>query len=157
MKKAQIHIMETTAVLAVFFILIILIFVFYSNIYESNIKMEKEQNAQLNAINIAQKAYFLPELQCSQDNVAIENCIDMLKLSTMSDITKENEIPYFDMFSFSRITVNEIYPSNRKWDIYNKSLSEYLYKNDINMPMLLFDPSKNKNSFGVMNVEVFSR
>ena len=155
MKKSQIHMMETISVLAIFFILVILVFVFYSRVSESNVEIGKEESSQLDAIKIAQKAPNLPELQCSQENIVKDNCIDILKLEVVSEVIKENEIHYFDMFSFSKITIDEIYPSNERWIIYDKSLDEYSHKTVTNIPISLFDPVENKNSFGVMKVETF--
>ena len=124
----------------------------------SNAEIEKEENAHLNAIKIAQKTSFLPELQCSHVNVVTENCIDLLKLAAISDIIKKNEIHYFDMFSFSRITINEIYPDVEELAVlYDKPLEEYSSKIVTNIPISLFNPLNNKNSFGVMIVEVFSK
>ena len=157
-RKSQINMLETIVVLAVFFILVVFVFIFYSKVFESSIEIENEENSQLNAIKIAQKASFLPELQCSQDNVVIDNCIDLLKLAAISDIIKENEIHYFDMFSFSRITINEIYPDAEELAVlYDKPLEEYSNKIVTNIPITLFNPLNNKNSFGVMVVEVFSK
>jgi len=150
--------LETIVVLAVFFILVVFVFIFYSKVFESSIEIENGENAQLNAIKIAQRASFLPELQCSQENVVIGNCIDLLKLGAMPDIIKENEIHYFDRFSFSRITINEIYPDVEEVAIlYDKPLEEYSNKIATNIPITLFNPFESKYSFGVMVVEVYSK
>jgi len=157
-RKSQINILETIAVLTVFFILVVFVFIFYSNVFESRVWIENEENAQSNAIKIAQRASSLPELQCSQENIVLGNCIDLLKLAAISDIIKENEIHYFDMFSFSRITINEIYPDVEGLAVlYDKPLEEYSNKIVTNIPITLFNPINNKNSFGVMVVEVFSK
>jgi len=149
--------METISVLAIFFILVIFVFIFYSRVSESSMEIRKEESSQLDAIKIAQKASNLPELQCSQENVVKDNCVDILKLEVASEVIKENEIHYFDIFSFSKITINEIYPSNERWIIYDKSLDEYSHKTVTNIPISLFNPLNNKNSFGVMKVELFSK
>ena len=117
----------------------------------------KEGNDQLNAIRIVQIASFLPELQCSQENIIVDNCINILNLESMPEIINENQVYYFDKFSFSRIIVNKIYPDKEEWLLYNKPLEEYSKKSVTNIPMLLFDPIENKNYFGVINIEVFSK
>lgn len=156
-KKTQIHMMETIAVMAIFFILVALGLIFYTDVVARNAAIEKEENYQLNAIRIVQMASFLPELQCSHENIITDNCINILNLESMLEIINENQIYYFDKFSFSRIIVNKIYPDKEEWVLYNKPLEEYSRKSVTNIPMLLFDPIENKNSFGVMNVEVFSK
>ena len=156
-KRSQIHMMETIAVLAIFFILVALGLIFYSDVVTRNVAIEKGGYDQLNAIRIVQIASFLPELQCSQENIIFENCINILNLESMPEVINENQIYYFDKFSFSRIIVNEIYPDKEEWVLYNKPLEEYSKKSVTNIPMLLFDPIENRNSFGVMNIEVFSK
>jgi hypothetical protein len=156
-KKSQIQMLETIMVLVVFFILVIFGFIFYSKVLKSDIKNEKEENAQLGAIKIAQRASSLPELACSDGTVAIDNCIDIGKLEAVLNIMNENEAHYFDKFSFSKITVNEVYPDEKEWPIYDKPLEEYSYKGATNIPISLFDSVGGKNSFGVMNVVVFSK
>jgi len=157
-RKSQINMLETIVVLAVFFILVGFAFIFYSKVFESSIEIEKGENAQLNAIKIAQRASFLPELQCSQESGVIDNCIDLLKLAALPDIIKKNEIHYFDRFSFSRITINEIYPEVEELAVlYDKPLEEYSNKIAANIPITLFNPFERKYSFGGMIVEVYSK
>lgn len=155
MMKAQIHMMETISVLAVFFILVILGFIFYSNVLRSNFELEKEENIQLDSIKIVQKVSSLPELQCSQDSVVKDNCIDVLNLEALAEVIDQNEIHYFDMFSFSKITVTEVYPGDNEWLLYDKSLEDYSQKIVTNVPIIIFNPIEKRNNFGVMKVEFF--
>jgi len=149
--------LETISVLAIFSILILLGLIFYSGVFKSSIEVEKEERTQLDAIKIAQRSSFLPELQCSQENIIIDNCINILNLEALSEVINENEVYYFDKLSFSRIIVNKIYPDDEEWVLYNRPLEQYSDKIVTNAPILLFDPVENKNYFGVMNIEVFSR
>lgn len=156
-RKSQIQMMETIAVLIVFFILIILGFVFYSNMFKKNIGYDKEEIMQLNAIKVAQRASFLPELQCSFGNIIVDNCVNRLNLKALSKVINRNAVYYFDRFSFSKITVKEVYPGNGEWVLYDKPLDSYSSKSVLDIPISLFDTAENKNSFGVMHVEVFSK
>lgn len=149
--------METAAVLAVFFLLVVFGFVFYSNAIKNDVGLKEEESIQLEAIKVVQRAFFLPELACSDGGRVIDNCIDLMKLEASLDVINGNEIYYFDKFAFSRIVVNEIYPDEKEWVIYDKSLEEYSYKSSTNIPVSIFDPLENKNSFGVVNVVVFSK
>ena len=157
LRKSQIQMLETISVLAIASILILLGLIFYSAVFKSSIEVEKGVSTQLDAIKIAQRSSFLPELQCSQENIIIDNCINILNLEALSEIINENEIYYFDKLSFSRIIVNKIYPGNEEWVLYNRPLEQYSYKSVTNAPILLFDPVEDKNYFGVMNIEVFSK
>jgi type II secretory pathway pseudopilin PulG len=165
-KKSQIHMLETIVVLAIFFILVILGFVFYSKMFKSGVETQKDEAIQLNAIEIAQRAATLPELQCSQENVVKDNCIDLQKLVAAKSIMELNEIHYYDMFSFSKITVEKIYPTTHEWTIYDRQFEqnsrtlekeEYDYWVTTNIPITIFDSVENKNDFGVMKVELFSK
>ena len=160
-KNAQIQMLETIAVLFIFFILIAIGLVFYSNVLRNNIQLQKEESVQLNAIEVAQRASSLPELQCSEDNIVSDNCIDILKLDAAPSIIQDNEIHYYDRLLFSKITVQEIYPNYEDCTrdeckiLYNRPLDEFSNKIVTNIPISLFDPVKNTNSFGVMTVELF--
>jgi len=154
-KKSQIQMMETIAVLFIFFILVLIGFVFYAQVLKSNIDVEKEESIQLNAISIAQRVSFLPELQCSEENIASDNCIDLLKLDAASKIMQENEIYYYDRLLFSKVTVNEIYPNPRQWTLYDRGLNNFSNKLTTNIPISILDPINKKNSFGLMTVELF--
>jgi len=163
--------LETIVVLAIFFILVILGFVFYTKVFKSGVETEKDEIIQLNAIKIAQRAASLPELQCSQENVAKDNCIDEIKLRVAGGIggimlQSDNQIHYYDMFSFSVITVEEIYPTTQEWTIYDRQFEqggrklekeEYDYWITTTVPITIFDSKENKNAFGMMRVELFSK
>jgi len=157
-KKAQIQMMETIAVLLIFFILIVLGIIFYGRVMKGNLEQEKEEQLQLQAIKVAQRASFLPELQCSQDNIVSENCIDLLKLNAAAIVMDKqaNEIFYYDRFLFSKITVNEIYPDARQWTLYDRPLSDFTSKIITNVPISLYEPVEDSYKFGVMNIEYYS-
>ena len=67
LKRAQIQIGETVAVLAVFFILIVIAFLFYARVIKSNANTEADEAFQLTSVAISQRVMFLPEIQCSKD------------------------------------------------------------------------------------------
>ena len=87
-RKSQLHTLETIAVLAVFFILVILGFVFYAKVIKGNVEEEQEEIMQLESVEIAQRASTMPELQCSENNIVKGNCVDMLKLDAAESIIK---------------------------------------------------------------------
>jgi hypothetical protein len=158
-KKGQVQMMETLAVLLIFFILVVLGIVFYAKIMKGNIVLEQEESLQLNAIQAAQRASSLPELQCSDDNIVADNCIDLLKLEAASAIIlkPENEIYYYDKLLFTKITLQEIYPNERQWLLYERPLEQFSNRIVTNVPIRLFDPVKDKSAFGVMHVEYYTK
>ncbi|MEA2036585.1 MAG: hypothetical protein U9O94_03700 [Nanoarchaeota archaeon] len=157
MKKGQIQMGESIAILFIFFILVIFGFVFYTNIMQSSSKIEKEENIQLKAIGIAQKASFLPELQCSEENVRVDNCIDIYKLKASTDLLATNNIYYYDIFEFSKIYVNEVFPSSSTWDLYENNLTGYKNKIATFIPISLFNATSRDYNFGILVVEVYKK
>ena len=158
-KNAQIQMLETIAVLFIFFILILIGFVFYTNVLKGSIENQKEENVQLIAIEVAQRASSLPELQCSEDNIVSDNCIDLIKLETASSVIQANDIHYYDRLLFSTITVTRVYPKDdfaaNEWTLYDRPLEEFSNKILTNIPLSIFNPVTNKKSFGVMTVELY--
>ena len=153
MKRAQIQIGETIAVLFVFFILIIIGFMFYVKIIKSNIELETEELSQLRSVGISQKIMFLPEVQCSEDNIIIDNCIDILKLDSAQSIMKKNEIYYYDLLEFSDVSISQIYPNEAKWNLYSRKIEDFNSKFVTNVPISLYDPATRKHGFGVLTIE----
>ena len=156
-KNAQIQIGETIAVLFVFFILIIIGFIFYVKVIKSNIELEKEELSQLKSIGIAQRFMFLPEVQCSEDNIIIDNCIDILKLDSAQSLMKENELYYYDLLEFSDISLLQIYPNEAKWNLYSRKTDDFKSKFVTNVPISLYDPSTRKHGFGILTIETLSK
>jgi len=156
LRKAQVQIFETIAVLAVFFILIGIGFIFYGRIMQSNLAQERDEISQLRSIAIAQKAMFLPELQCSSENIIEDSCIDFAKLKAAETVMKEKPEYYYDFFEFSNITVLEIYPGTAQHDIYARK-PEFKQRFVTNVPVTIYDPLTRMNSFGILRVETYSK
>ena len=157
-KKSQIQMAETIAVLFVFFILLAIGFIFYGRITAGNLQSQKDEFAQLNSVSIAQRAMFLPELQCSEDIVEeITGCFDLLKINSSQDIMRQNSRHYYDLFEFSNITIHQIYPNNREWVVYERRIEGFESKFVTNIPVSLYDPITRRYGFGVIAVETLSR
>lgn len=155
-KKAQIQIFETIAVLFVFFILVAIGFVFYTKIYKSNLEAEQQAQSQSNSVTIAQRAMFLPELQCSDNNVIKDNCIDLLKLNSAATVINNNEKykpDYYDLFEHSEINVIEIYPGRDKKRIYSQLINVFKSRFFTNVPVSLYDPVAKSYKFGVLTID----
>ncbi len=80
MKKAQLKMMETIAIMIVFFILLALGFGFWYKMTKASAVQEEEKLSALKIVQITQRAIFLPELQCSEKNVIRDSCFDKIKL-----------------------------------------------------------------------------
>ncbi len=155
--KSQIQIGETIAVLFVFFILIIISLMFYTGVIKGNLELERDELSQLRSIGVAQRVMFLPEVQCSEDNIIADNCIDILKLDSAKSIMKENDVYYYDMLGFSDITISQIYPSELKWDIYSRKSEELENKLVTNVPVSLYNPGTKRHGFGILTIETWTK
>lgn len=153
--KAQIHMMETIAVLLIFFVIVLIGFTFYARVMQGNLEIKQEEARQLKAIEVAQRAMFFPELQCSKENIVATDCIDIWKLDAAADIMGQNQIYYHDRLGFSKVVIDEIYPDSNSWVLYDRSLDKFQDKITSHLPISIFHPEEKKYSFGVMEVDVY--
>ncbi len=159
-KKAQIQIFETIAVLVVFFILLGIGFIFYTKVIKSNIESDAAEISQGKSVSIAQRVMFLPEIQCSEDNVPKENCIDTLKLDSAISVIPDNPLYYYDLFEFSKITISEIYPdsSASAKTLYNRAApNDYKRQFKTRVPVTLYDPLTKTNKFGMIEIVTYTK
>ncbi|MEM4242835.1 MAG: hypothetical protein QXM31_02950 [Candidatus Woesearchaeota archaeon] len=161
MKKAQIKMFETIGVLVVFFMILVVGAVIYFNIQKSALEKEVFRQAQLASLKSAQRAAFLPELDCSFYRVTKENCIDRLKLSALKDLIDNDEhtrLVYFkSAFGYMNLTVRGVYPEDEKGvNIYEYQPEEYTSALKNQLPVLLYDPVSGRYSFGVMEVTTYA-
>ena len=155
-RKAQIQIFETKAVLFIFIILIIIGFIFYAKIFKSNMETEKEGLSQAKSVNIAQRVMFMPELQCSDDGISKENCIDMLKLQSARQIVKDNAV-YFDLLEFSAISISQVYPTQGEWSLYSRTAKDFKSNFTTNVPISLFNPITKNYGFGILIIQTLTK
>ncbi|MDB4303371.1 hypothetical protein N9934_01090 [Desulfosarcina sp.] len=129
MKKAQMKMGETIAVLIVFFILIMVGMVIYTNMRKNSLEDKQIEDAELKSIEIATRVSQLPDIRCDDGMcVGCTDAVDILKLEALIDegtelfyivavaeydepslVDKYNKI-YFNMFSYSTIKISMIYP-----------------------------------------------
>ncbi|MBI4145004.1 hypothetical protein HY493_02255 [Candidatus Woesearchaeota archaeon] len=156
MRRAQIKMFETLAVLVVFFFFLIFGASFYFRLQESSLEREFDRNTQLRAVQIAQKSITMPELECSFAGVQRENCMDVLKVQAFAELlaTEEAFIDYFPVFQYSTLTVRQVYPSQLEWVVYNRPRGEQ--STLLQIPVLIYDPNTNRHQFGYLEVRVYA-
>lgn len=173
MKKGQMQSTETIAVLFIFFILILFAIIFYYNYQKVAIKEKQEELLGARAVDTTVKALFLPELICSKgDTEPEDNCIDVLKMkyvnNTRSDdpVNKpgffiQNKDYYFQIFSYARITVKQLYPAEEEWVLYDVPKPDWHKKEPTHFIVALRDDTagtqgQEQYGFGYVTVEVYS-
>ncbi|GEM_PF-1080183 len=193
-KKAQLHITETIAVLFIFFILIAFGLIFYARYQQTAAQEKQEQLLASRAMDTTVKALFLPELMCTKGEAEHEdNCVDLIKLNSattsslpLSSPTSPDQTPqeplsntkshfqdnsdyYFQLFSYSNITIIEVYPTPQQWQIYNKqktkktsdskTIKDWTRKEPTYFTITLRDDLAGSNSqyrYGYLVVEAYS-
>ena len=163
MRRAQIKMFETMAVLVIFFFLLVGGAAFYFQIQKSSMQKDIAKQQQLIAFQVVQKSLFLPELDCSFVSIQKDNCFDKLKVKELSLLldNPENEdflIDYFKVFGFADIKITQIYPVNEtfSYTLYNNIPKAYSSMLKTQSPVLLFDAVKNRYDFGIIEVDVYA-
>lgn len=121
-KKGQMQMMETIGVLFIFFILVVFGMIFYFKYQQIALQEKQEELTAARAMDSTLVALFLPELQCSRSGAEAEdNCIDISKLDALEEVMSDYSSEYyFNIFSYSRIYVEMVYPTNYTWTIYDR-------------------------------------
>ena len=170
MKKSQLKIGESIAVLFIFFVLVILGIIFWSKYSQSSIAAMTDEESLTKAVKISQIVSYLPELQCSTQEVIKFNCFDTIKINKMAELfmagqdaseqaaADKAKLHYFDTLSFSNITVVSIYPQKRSYNVYDKPYAtdgSNSYRTT-QVPIAIYDPINATYSFGYLDVRVYT-
>jgi heme/copper-type cytochrome/quinol oxidase subunit 2 len=159
MKKSQLKIGESIAVLFIFFVLVVMGVIFWSKYSQSSVAQRIEEDALSKSIKISQIVSYIPELQCSTQEVIKFNCFDTLKIEKMSDIMSNSDakLYYFDTLSFSNITVVSIYPDSESFNVYDRPYfvnGTHSYR-VTQVPIAVYNPETGKYGFGYIDVRVY--
>lgn len=155
---------EIVAILVVFFIIVLIGFVVYFSVLRGEIEQRTEEARDIGSVRVVQAVLAMPELQCSDNNVVKEKCVDLLKLNASAEciigcskIIKDNAASYFDLFGFSEIKIKQVYPTASEWTIYDNKLTDSSSKLMTEVPILINNPLERKNTFGVLSIGTYTR
>jgi len=143
---------ETIMVLIIFFFLLVFGIVFYTRISINIYENKKDENADLLAVQVAQKTQFLPEIQCTQRTVKY-NCVDIMKLLALKDLDSDKKKIYTEMFPRATIVVEQIYPTSHRWKIYEDNRSGRS-RHFFPVPVAIYNATSKKYNFGYINITV---
>lgn len=148
---------EGIGVLFVFFMLLVLVMVFYSRLQAGKVVEQKEEDFIKKSIEISQIVAFLPEVQCSRDNVLEDNCFDLFKIEAMKKVNEnvDSRIYYYDQFEYSNITIERIYPPGNTIVIYDYPKPNLTGRSRIPVPITVYDPTTREYGFGILNVDTY--
>ncbi len=161
MKKGQIRMSETIAVLFIFFVLILFGIIFYYNFQKVSIKEKQEEALAIRAIETTLKTLYLPELICSNGygNEVEDNCFDLTKMKHAQELIVEKEDYYFSLFGYSKITVYQLYPEGADpLVLYEKVKPDWTSKEPTYFVVALRDglTGLENYKFAYLEVEVYS-
>ena len=161
-RKGQLQMTETIAILFIFFILLLFGIVFYFRYEKVAFQEKQEELLGSRAIESTLKVLFLPELICSRGEAEPEdNCFDVLKLNSTQKVMQDYLSEYyFDIFSYAKIEVKEVYPEVRSWTLYDKFKEDATREEPTFFVVTLKNESADNNQpeygFGYVAVTVYS-
>ncbi len=166
LNKGQIRMGETIAVLLIFFVLLILAFFFFSSIQAATTKGAISVNLQEQGIKVTQIASYLPELQCSTENIVPTsfNCVDLEKARAASNVVRNltNRDFYTSTFGYANITLEVInvqtsnnLASTQEITIYDVVKPNYKSASLFPVPVSVLDPKNSTTYFGILKVIVY--
>lgn len=154
-KKAQdIKMGETIMVLFIFMILLMFGLGFFVRYQRSSTFTTQSEQTLKKSVQIAQIFSTLPEVVCSFDNVKKENCIDIMKVETASDIILSHQSFYFPYFKYSEILIYEVYPEEKRWILYSNPLPSTT-KLSTPVPIALYDGTTKAYYYGYMEINYY--
>ena len=160
---------ETIMVMVVFFFILTGGFIYYQRFSERGQAKRSSDSIRSRALQISRIALNLPELQCSSENIIQDNCVDRLKIAALEDILlndRDLRLRYAEMFSFGKITVEQIYPVPFTYEVYpeRKPPGGIIFSEVMHIPVNIYDPLYQGGTclsfrggchFGVLIVEVY--
>ncbi|MBI4439387.1 hypothetical protein HY638_00275 [Candidatus Woesearchaeota archaeon] len=159
MKKSQMQLGETMAILLVFMVLVGLGFAFYMRVSKASFEKDlKAQEAEL-SIQKLQTITHLPELACSSEGVITDNCIDVYKASASAGpegFFTKNRIYYQKILGYSSITLYQMSPSEGSPQVLYESKKGSNY-NVVFLPVILHDPVENSDYYGLLEIATYTK
>ncbi len=161
-RRGQLQTSETIAVLFIFFVLVLFGIIFYYKYQQVAIRERGEELLSLRAMDTTLKVLFLPELMCSKGEAEPEdNCVDLLKVRHANETMQEHlEDYYFNLFSYSTVSIHQLYPDERVYLIYNKPKPSFTRKESTYFVVSIRDDTQSISNpaygFGYVQVEAYS-
>lgn len=165
MKKSQIRLFESIAVLIIFVFFVAIGIRFYASAQERSLTEAALEFSELDAVKTTLLLANMPEIACSFQGITDVGCLDLYKIKAWEEIMNDPQRlnfleHYIPLLGLSEVTITEIYPdSGRSWVVYNSSLGNFSYRlvgeTRLQIPTTIYDPSTNRNTFGVLAVRTY--
>lgn len=156
-KKAQIKMGENMVILFIFFLLIGLAFIFYGKFSRQSTEIESYKSKSLKAIKVSELVSFFPEVRCSEENIPISNCFDLLRLEAAENTIQDNERYYLGILSFSKIAIEQIYPDSKTIILYDRKPAGKFGEIPTRIPITIYNPLLDSYTMGILNVVLYDK
>lgn len=161
-KKAQIKLGESIGIMVIFFFLLVFGFSFYASYQKKAVIDQKAHLTDMKSIEVTQQTMFIPEIQCTVKNViSSDNCFDILKMKALSNlIVTDSKVEeyYYDLFGFSEITIEQIYPAGEPIVFYSKPLPDEETEaiTTTRMAVTLYNAIEGRYNFGIITIQMYA-
>ncbi|MFC1800527.1 hypothetical protein ACFLYT_00560 [Nanoarchaeota archaeon] len=156
-KKAQIKMGENMVILFIFFLLVGMAFIFYGKFSKQNIEIEAYKYDALKAIKVSELVASLPEVRCSEENIPISGCFDLLRVEAANQTIHDNQRYYLGILSFSKISIEQIYPEPKQVVLYDRKPSGKFGKTPTPIPISIYNSLSDTYTMGILNVELYDK
>lgn len=145
------RILESVAVLIVFFILLAISSSVYFGIQNSQLDKERLVFENAEAFRAIVKLQSLPELDCSFASAHTINCFDKYKIKAFSEAIQDESVQefYFPIFGEATININISGPVEEDFVIYDIKPVKFRSAIKKIMPVLVYDPVTARYYFGL--------
>jgi hypothetical protein len=155
--NGQIQLGESTAVVIIIVIMLVLGIVFWNKVSNSGIMSIQSQSQELSVIETANTVPEMPELKCYESKVDQVKCLDWYKILAMSNATNDTNSKAFEYYNYyfknSKITVMKIYPEEGNVTIYDAKLNNNKRTLRIPIPVNIRDYVTDRTYYGLILVE----
>lgn len=150
---------ESIAVLLIFFIFVGLGLMFFVRAWKDKSREAGQKFESLEAIKVALVVSNLPELVCTNGEHITSTCFDKYKLMAFNELlntsSKYKNEHYFNLFGYSSIIVEPIYPQGTAIGVYERKKPNTKGKQSFIMPIGLYDSGRKSTAMAVLKVEVY--
>jgi len=143
---------ESILVVFVVTIFIIIGIVIYASFQGYSASSQRSAVTEMRASRVQHSALTMPEFSCEACGGSVkEKCFDSSKLDAFRNLPDVLKDKYYAYFGMSSLVVEQKYPEERSWGLYNKAGEG---KIRTYMPVLLCNPKNNNYDFGVLIIDV---
>jgi len=166
LKRGQLKMLESVAVLIVFFFLLGFGLQFYARIAERDFQNQMEKFAEQDAIALSLAVVHMAELRCLLKNTDQGSCIDLYKAKAWEELHRNGAVPnpaLVDILGFSSVVLTYSYKAGSPSLPSNMVLYNFTPPgNQINsaptlVPVVILDPITKNKAFGILEITIYER